>query len=214
MIDEHFVSDGTFGGYGGRGVGLMASGKLSGFAYHVGAFGGSPTDGERVQTTRDIVARLSFEPMKSISVAVGASHKRNDRFATALRATLYDAGLRLSLSDAWIEVEGMYGDNVDAGDGRRMLGGHATGGYAIAVGPTLTLTPAAMVEALDPDDRVDNGAALRLAVALNLDVGEAIRWVVAYEHVFWRARAYDPVEVRPRALETPNRFVLQLNLSL
>jgi hypothetical protein len=127
-----------------------------------------------------------------------------------------------SVAGFGLHLEGIYASNPNAAQDHYLLGGHGTLSYRIKISDKLVLTPAIMAEFLDPDDQVDEKHALRLAGALNLDIGKHTRLILAAEggdgEMVWIQPEFltwdEPliVESAPRTVET--RITLQLNVRL
>jgi hypothetical protein len=130
--------------------------------------------------------------------------------------------LVVSMAGFRLHAEGIYASNPNAAQDHYLMGGHGTISYRIKISDKLALTPACMVEFFDPDDQVDEKHALRLAGALNLDIGKHTRIILAAEggdgEMVWIQPEYltwdDPIAVEsaPRTVET--RITLQLNVKL
>jgi phosphate-selective porin O/P len=230
-----------FGGFGARDVGLMLSGRVGEsvkFRYFLGVFDGfslvdtfykdldDPT--EPNASHRDYVARLQLRIVKGLVFAFHYNHKR----ASVIQASggpkldytynMFGADIRWKFHGFTLQIEGAYGDNPNAMKGHKLVGGHAIASYAIKIGETLVLTPALMGELLDPDDAVDGQMAVRLAGALNLDIGQHIRIILSAEGGFdeyqWEVPEYITEEdlradlEKPR--EVPTRIFLQINVAI
>jgi len=186
MLNRHAISRTSHGGYGGRDVGLMLSGRFEQAArlqYFLGAFSGVGFIDGFEESHKDFTGRLQVRPFKGLRVAVNATHKLFNDHAKETHNTvnLFGADLRYKLHDFTLLLEGAYGDNVDAGPGHLLWGFHGTVAYALALSDTLVLTPAIMAEVFDPDDQVDGERAIRLAGALNLDIFEICRVILFAE---------------------------------
>jgi hypothetical protein len=188
LLNRYAVAHTSHGGYGGRDIGVMLSGRLKKLArltYYLGVFSGSGhIDGDE-ESHKDIVARIQVRPFKGCRLALNASHKlyHNDN-TVLLTANLFGADARMKFGDFALQLEGAYGDNVDAPDdlvNHRLWGAHGIASYALRIGDELVLTPAFMVEVFDPSDQDEGGRALRLAGGLNLDIGNLMRVVLFAE---------------------------------
>jgi hypothetical protein len=120
-----------------------------------------------------------------------------------------------------VQVEGAYGDNVDAGPGHRLWGVHLLAAYhhpfatLDLFGQPLGLTPTVMFEVFDPDDEVANGRAYRVLGGTNLDLGEIARLRLFVEGTSGEPLAVNPEEegaVEP--LTNWTRVMVQLDLYL
>jgi hypothetical protein len=242
LIDRHVIGRSMFGGFGARDAGLMVFGRFGKrknvrVRYYLGVFDGwrlndaffrDPDDPNRDNTShRDYLARLQVEIFDRLFVGVSYNHKRA-RMALAPGAEMdrtfnaISGDIRLGLAGFGLRLEGIHASNPNAASGHKLLGGHVTVSYRLKISESLFLTPAGMVEFLDPDDRVDEKHALRLAGALNLDIGKYTRVILAAEggsgEMAWEEPEFVtwdeplPVESAPRKVET--RIYLQLNVRL
>jgi len=240
LLDDEVIGDGPFGGYGNRDAGLMLSGRIGDkvrLRYFLGVFDGMrlvesffrdpATPDEPNASHRDYVGRLQVRLLKGLVLAVNANHKQARIALTPGQElnrsfNLFGGDIRYRYQDFCIQLEGAWGDNPHAMRGHKLLGGHAIVSYRWKINDTYSLTPAMMTEFLDPDDEVADGWAIRLAGALNLDIGAHTRVVLSaesgLEEYSWAVPDYiSPEEliletVKPR--EVPTRIFLQLNLSL
>jgi hypothetical protein len=239
LLDQEVIGDGPYGGFGGRDIGLMASGSVGKevkFKYFAGVFDGRSLnrafyrdldDPDAPNTShRDYVARLQLRPVKGLILAASYDYKR----AGILLApgeelehwfNLVGFDLRWSLAGFRIQLEGAWGDNPRAVKGRRLLGGHATAAYRIRLSDLLVLTPAFMGEILDPDDELAGGRAVRLAGALTLGIGAYAALVLSAEGGFGELEYEEPEYFTPEQLEpklvtraVPTRVLLHVCLSL
>jgi hypothetical protein len=242
LIDQHVVGRSMFGAYGARDAGLMAYGRFGKrkgvrVRYFVGVFDGwrltdaffrDPDDPNQDNTShRDYVARLQAGLFDKVFLGVSYNHKRarmilapGEEMDRTFNAVSGD--ILLNLSGFGLHLEGIYGSNPNAASGHYLLGGHGTASYRLKLSDALFLTPAFMIEFLDPDDQVEEKHALRLAGALNLDIGKHTRVILAAEggsgEMVWvepEFLTWDeplPVESAPRKAET--RIYLQLNVRL
>lgn len=242
LIDRHVVGRSMFGGFGARDAGVMVFGRVGKrkgvrVRYFAGIFDGwrltdaffrDPDDPNEDNTShRDYVARLQVGLFDKVFLGVSYNHKRA-RMALAPGLEIdrtfnaISGDLLVSLAGLRLHAEGIYASNPNAAQDHYLLGGHGTISYRIKISDTLALTPALMAEFLDPDDQVDGKSALRLAGALNLDVGKYTRVILAAEggdgEMVWIQPEFltwdDPlaVESAPRTVET--RITLQLNVRL
>jgi hypothetical protein len=242
LIDRHTVGRSMFGGFGARDAGVMVFGRVGKrkavrVRYYLGVFDGwrlsdaffrdpdNPNDDNT--SHRDYVARVQVGLFDKVFLGVSYNHKRA-RMALAPGAELdrtfnaVSGDLLVSMAGFGLHVEGIYASNPNAAQDHYLMGGHATVSYRIKISDTLALTPAFMAEYLDPDDQVDENHALRLAGALNLDVGKYTRVILAVDagdgEMVWIQPEYltwdDPlaVESAPRTVDT--RIYLQLNVRL
>ena len=196
LLNDCPVNDTRYGGYGGRDVGLMVYGRFKSLArltYHLGVFSGPRQQDMVESSTKDYVARLQVRPFEGARLAVNWSHKvyhykegPTDADLGLVRGHAYTgnllgADLRVKLAGVTLVLEGAVGDNLDLGPGHLLWGAHGTLYREFELTDGLTLTPAVMVEVYDPDDGDDRDPVLRLAGAVNLDVGELARFVVFAE---------------------------------
>lgn len=224
LLDRYVIGDSQYGGFGGRDTGLMASGTWEGpvkLRYWVGGFNNLLT---ARKYHRDYVGRAQIRLFKGLILAVDACHKRydvevNDQLGVQTEtrsATLLGADLRWTFRGFRLDLEAARGENVGTdpdleanrptinnGVGNTLYGAHATVSYEVQVMSSLRLIPALMAEVFDPDDQQDEDRALRLAAAINADIGEHVRVVLAAERVDKQVR-YD----------APNTVFVQLNLAL
>ena len=217
MLNRHAVADTRHGGHGGRGVGMLLSGRFKELArlrYYLGAFSGLGFEEGIEESHKDFVGRLQVRPFKGMRLAIGASHKLyHDTLGRTRTANLFGADLRYRFLGFTLLVEGAYGDNVDAGPGHCLWGVHGTLAYAIELGEALVLTPAFMVEAFDPDDKTENGRAIRFAGAINLDIEDYCRLILFAEGATGELRAFDEIEAAVRARQVATRVFLQVNMA-
>ena len=205
--------------------------------YYLGMFDGwkltdaffrDPDDPNEDNTShRDYVARLQVGIFDRVFVGVSYNHKRA-RMALAPGAELdrtfnaVSGDISVSLAGFGLQLEGIYASNPNAAAGHKLLGGHGTISYRLKISESIFLTPAFMAEFLDPDDQIDEKHALRLAGALNLDIGKHTRVILAVEggsgEMMWvepEFLTWDdplPVESAPRKVDT--RIYLQLNVRM
>ena len=242
LIDRHTVGSSLFGGFGARDAGVMLYGRFGKrrgvrVRYYAGVFDGwrltdaffrDPDNPNEDNTShRDYLARLQVGLFDKVFIGVSYNHKRA-RMALAPGAEMdrtfnaVSGDVLVSVAGFGLLAEGIYASNPNAAPDHYLLGGHGTISYRIEISDTLALTPAFMAEFLDPDDQVDGKSALRLAGALNLDIGKYTRVILAAEggsgEMAWIQPEFLtweeplPVESAPRTVET--RFYLQLNVRL
>ncbi len=227
LLDRFAISDTFYGGYGGRDIGLMLSGRWDGpikIRYFLGAFNNALDD---EVYHRDYVARLQLRLFKGVTLAFSASHKLYDQAfskpgeldyqLTARTSNLFGADLRWTLGNFRLDIEGAFGDNAsttqqlpDARDltiitnayGAGLYGVHAIASYRWQLCAAVQLTPAFMVEMFDPNRELADNTAIRIAAALNLDFGENLRVVLSAEGLLDQAVEYN----------APSTIFVQLNL--
>jgi hypothetical protein len=178
LLDRFGVRRSRYGGFGARDFGAMVTTRFKGLArlrVDLGAFSGGRVLEGRDEQHDDVVERIQLRPFKGARVAVNACHKRYELAEEARWAHRVGADARWRLGANSLQIEGAYGDNVDAGPGHMLWGVHLMERFEIALPHGLRLEPALMLELFDPDDEVDGGRAYRLAGALNLYYGEALR---------------------------------------
>lgn len=242
LINRHTIGNSLFGGFGGRNAGLMLFGRVGkrkGIRVHywLGVFDGwlltdaffrDPDDPNDDNTShRDYVARVQVGLFDKVFLGVSYNHKRaNMALAPGVELdrtfNAVSADLLVSLAGFRLQAEGIYASNPNAAQDHYLTGGHGTISYRIKISDTLALTPALMAEFLDPDDQVDEKHALRLAGALNLDIGKYTRVILAAEggdgEMVWAQPEFltwdQPQNTMsaPRTVET--RITLQLNVRL
>jgi hypothetical protein len=208
LTDEDFrVRRSCHGGYGGRDVGVMLSGRFKELArlqYYLGVFSGPGIVEGHEESHKDIVGRLQFRPFKGLRLAVNATHKLYhpgpwDVPDLQFTANMFGADLRYKIEKFTLLLEGAFGDNLLAGPGYSLWGAHGTAAYAVSLTDDLVLTPAVAVEVFDTgdlnamDDEHDVRA-VRLAFALNLDIGEICRVILFAEHGWGRFQYWNPVD--------------------
>ena len=205
MLNRHAVARGIHGGYGGRDVGLMISGRfreLARLQYYLGAFSGLGFIDGVEESHKDIVGRVQARPFKGLRVAVNASHKLyHDHDGNIFTANLFGADIRYRIEGFTLLLEGAYGDNVDLGPGQTLWGFHGTLAYRLALDDSLVIIPAVMAEVFEPDG---GDRAVRLAGALNLDIVEFCRVILFAEGA---------VSNLPGDYRVPTRFFVQVNMA-
>lgn len=226
LLNRFAVADTFYGGYGGRDIGLMLSGTWDGpvrLRYYLGAFN-NPLDDDIYH--RDYVARLQVRVIKGLIIAVNASHKLYDKEFDDVTGDLLDiprtrnmfgADIRWTMGDFRLDVEGAFGDNARTNDrlpdrssisiinnayGSTMCGAHAIVSFRLKIGESLVLTPAFMAEVFDPGDVEGTDPVIRLAGAVNADIGDNVRVILSAEGMLEQAAEYD----------TPTNIFVQLNL--
>jgi phosphate-selective porin O/P len=232
LLNEQAVTSTRHGGFGGRDVGAMVSGKFLEIArlrYYLGVFSGPRFIDGIEESNKDFVGRIQVRPFSGLRVAISASHKmyhfkegatltgqpltRSEKYT----ANLFGADARYKIENFTFLAEGAFGDNVNLGPGHLLWGFHATAAYAVSLGDDLVLTPAVMLELFDPSDQDEVDPAIRLAEALNLDIDKICRLIVYAETAWGEVLAFDPdlnngnggfVSKRPAT-----RFIIQVNLS-
>ena len=242
LINRHTVGSSLFGGFGGRDSGVMLFGRAGRrkgvrVRYWAGLFDGwrltdaffrDPDDPNDDNTShRDYVARLQVGLFDKVFLGISYNHKRaNMALAPGVEMdrtfNAISGDVLISVAGFGLHLEGIYASNPNATQDHYLMGGHGTLSYRIKISDKLALTPAFMAEFLDPDDEVDGKNALRLAGALNLDIGKHTRVILAAEggsgEMVWIQPEFltwdDPlaVESAPRTVET--RITLQLNVRL
>lgn len=216
MLNRHAIARTGHGGYGGREVGLMLSGRFKQLArmrYSLGAFSGIGFLDGLEESHKDFVGRLQVRPLKGLRVAVNATHKLyHDLLGNTRTVNLFGADLRYKLGGLVLLLEGACGDNVDAGPEHLLWGFHGTVAYALSLSDTLVLIPAFMAEVFDPDDQIDGGRAIRFAGALNLDISGICRVILFAEGARGDLRAYDLIQGGQRNREVPTRVLVQVNM--
>jgi hypothetical protein len=226
LLDRFAVADSLYGGYGGRDIGLMLSGTWDGpvrVRYYLGAFNNLLDDDVY---HRDYVARLQVRVFKGLILAVNASHKLYDREFDDVgdprniprTRNLFGADIRWTLGDFRLDVEGAFGDNASTGDrlpdgndivkitnayGSILYGVHAVASYRLKICESLVLVPAFMAELFDPGDVEDTEAVVRLAGAVNAEIGKNVRVVLSAEGLLDQAVEYD----------SPTTIFVQLGLN-
>jgi len=221
LLNRFAVADTLFGGYGGRDIGLMISGTWDGpvrLRYYLGAFNNLLDDDS---FHRDYVARLQVRVIKGLILAINASHKYYDGDLDAgvvpLTKNMFGADIRWTLGDFRLDIEGAFGDNANTDDqlpnghaitaitggyGSMMYGAHAIASYRLKISESLVLTPAFMVEVFDPSDNQGTGAVVRLAGAVNADIGDNVRVALSAEGLLDKSIEYD----------SPTNIFLQLGV--
>ena len=216
LLNRFAVANTYYGGFGGRDLGLMFSGTWDGpvrLRYYLGAFN-NPLDEDEYH--RDYVARLQVRVIKGLVIAVSASHKLYDEefsepgyldYRVIPRTgNMFGADIRWTLGDFRLDIEGAIGDNTNSDDQKldrnsfpvvsnayrsTMYGVHATASYRLKIGELLLLTPAFMAEVFDPGDVEGTDAVIRLAGAVNADIGDNVRVVLSAEGLLDKADKYD-----------------------
>ena len=242
LIDRHVVGGSTFGGFGGRDAGVMVFGRMGKrkqvrVRYYLGVFDGwsltdaffrDPDDPNDDNTShRDYVARGQVGLFDKVFLGVSYNHKRA-RMALAPGVELdrtfnaVSGDILVTLAGFGLQLEGIYASNPNAAAGHKLMGGHVIISYRLKISESMFLTPAFMAEFLDPDDEIDEKHALRLAGALNLDIGKYTRVTLAAEggsgEMLWvepEFLTWDeplPVVSAPRKVDT--RIYLQLNVRM
>jgi hypothetical protein len=205
MLNRHAVARGSHGGYGGRDVGLMISGRFKELArlqYYLGAFSGIGFIDGVEESHKDIVGRLQARPFKGLRVAVNASHKLyHSPLGKTLTANLFGADIRYKIAGFTLLLEGAYGDNVDLGPGHTLWGFHGTLAYSLTLEEVVVITPAVMAEVFNPDG---DDQAVRLAGALNLDFVDFCRLIFFAEGA---------ISNLPGDYRLPTRFFVQVNMA-
>jgi hypothetical protein len=220
LLNRNAVARTNHGGYGGRDVGVMLSGRfkeLARFRYYIGVFSGSGFIDGTEESHKDLVGRIQVRPFKGCRVALNASHKLFYDIDGLLRtANLFGADVRFKLGDFTLQLEGAYGDNVDAlpdVGSHKLWGAHVIASYALDLGDKMLLIPAVMVEMFDPDDRQDDGRALRIAGALNLDIEEKLRVVLYAEGASGELVVRELHSGRHIDDAVPTRIMVQVNMA-
>ncbi len=210
------IADTRHGGFGGRDLGLMVSGRFQWqgrLRYYLGAFSGTDIATGQKENRKDYVARLQWRPFKGLEFSVNAAHKLFEQAGLDRTANLFGADLLWRFFDFHLQIEGAYGDNVEARAGHKLLGGHAIVAYRIGLSADWSLRPALMAEYLDPDSEVQWGKLLRFGGALNFDYRESLRVVLFAELATDRGR-YESTLEDDHWVEGDDRFFVQLNLML
>ncbi len=236
VVGQHEVRRACHGGYGGRDVGVMVSGRFNKIArlqYYLGVFSGPGIVEGREESHKDLVGRIQIRPFKGMRLAVNATHKvyhpgPDDPADLQFSATLFGADLRYKIDEFTLLLEGAFGDDLHSGPGYTLWGAHGTAAYAVSLVDELILTPAVMVEVFDAEDldaadtRKDDRV-VRLALALNLDIGEICRVILFAEKGWGTLQYWDPIDAgnpnepfpfadaMPRSVAT--RFFLQVNMA-
>ena len=219
LLDQYVVDDTKYGGFGARDLGLMLHGeglgpKLFGDKlkanWYLGAFNNLPTENNY---HRDLVARGQLRLYKGLVLAANGSFKFYQEANLAKSASMLGGDIKWELGDFLLQLEAATGDNVNSGT--RLWGAHLISTYQLSLQPLATwlpaladwhLTPALMLEAFNPDLQAPNDLDLRLAAALNLDLGEQVRLVLALDKV------WTDVYASNSALPDPITLRLQTNL--
>jgi hypothetical protein len=242
LIDWHAVRGSSFGGFGARDCGVMVFGRFGKrkkvrIRYYLGMFDGwrltdailrDPDDpNESNFAHRDYIARIQAGLFDHVLIGVSYNHK-SGRIAWAPGVEsdrTFDAiggDISLALGGFGLQLEGIYASNPNARSGHNLLGGHGTISFRLKISDSLFLTPAFMAEYLDPDDQLGENHAVRLAGALNLDIGKYTRVILGGEGG-WGDMNWEEVEFKdwdersvpynpPRKVDT--RIYLQLNVRL
>jgi hypothetical protein len=220
LLDRNAVARTNHGGYGGRDVGVMLSGKfkkLARLGYYLGVFSGPGFLDGVEESHQDFVGRVQVRLFKGFRLALNASHKLyHDIDGVPRTANLFGADARFKLGDFTLQLEGAYGDNVDAGpdvENHKLWGAHGIASYALRIGDDLVLIPAVMVEVFDPDDQQEGGRAVRLAGALNLDIGKLVRVALFAEGAagHLKVRHFADGAIDDEAV--PTRIMAQMSMS-
>jgi hypothetical protein len=220
LLDRYAVANSYYGGYGGRDNGVMLSGVWKGpvkLRYYVGAFS-NLLDDERYH--RDYVGRIQVRILKGLVLGVSANHKQYDETdeigdpVASGTLQFFAADLRVALGGFRLQLEGAYGDNAGSDEGTadvvntglataRLYGAHATASYRVELGESVALVPAVMVEVFDPNDQAEKDRVLRLAAAVNAEIGDHLCITLAGEG-----------SDHPVKFDTPTVFYLQLAFML
>jgi hypothetical protein len=223
-LGEVAGEDDQAGGFGGRDLGVMVSGrfrKMAALSYALGAFFPPGYLDARLKAHRDIVGRLAVEPFEGLSLAVDAAVKNFVQGDDSLWTYLVGADAELRLAGLILMLEAAYGDNPvllkDASayrlGGGKTLGVFATVSYEFDLGGDLRLTPAVQLEFLDPSDLVA-GNGYRLAGAVYFRFAPGVRAGLFGETVFGDPRTVtyglDSTTPSASSLLYPTRFGLQL----
>jgi hypothetical protein len=165
-----------------------------------------------------VVGRIQLRPIKGLRLAVNATHKiyfpsPEDPSNLQFTANLFGADLRYKFGRLTLLLEGAFGDDLHAGPGHKLWGAHLTAAFALPLDDQLVITPAVMVDA-------EYDRAFRLALALNLDIGEICRVILFAEGGMGGLQYWYPDDpAAPRSLaevgERPvmMRFFVQVNMS-
>ncbi len=228
LLNKVAVGHTRHGGFGGRAVGAMVSGRVKKWLrlrYWLGMFSGPRFIDEIEESSKDFVARIQVRPFKGLRVAIDASHKlyhfkegatlTDDPLARGVKYTtnLFGADARLKIARFTLLLEGAIGDNVDLGPGNTLWGFHATTAYSFSLREDLALVPALMIELFDPSNREGADMVVRLAGAVNLDIGDICRFTLFADKSWGRLLAYDKDEGGGFISERPaTRVLVQVNI--
>ncbi len=182
-------------GYGGRDLGLMASGGAGWLRYAAGVFNGTRGAGE-VDSGKDAAARLELRPSKRLHVGASGSLRHQNPQVLGLPARTSGAlGLDSRVRLWRLEV---VGEVLWAEDSRftapTQLGGAM--GYAELRLPWRTelveLRPIVTAQALDPALGRRSDRAFSFGGGFNTHVGDALRIMVQLEQVHAEPRSSVP----------------------
>jgi hypothetical protein len=240
LVDWHAVRGSTFGGFGARDSGVMIFGRFGKrkkvrVRYYLGMFDGwrlsdsffrDPDDPSEDNTShRDYVARVQAGFFDRVFVGISYNHKCGRiAWAPGVESNrTFDAvggDISLALGGFGLQLEGIYASNPNARSGHNLLGGHGIISFRLKISDSMFLTPAFMAEYLDPDDQIGENHAVRMAGALNLDIGKHTRVVLSGEggwgEMEWEILEFEDWEKPyipynpPRKIDT--RIYLQLNV--
>jgi hypothetical protein len=242
LVDWHAVGGSTFGGFGSRDCGVMFFGRFGKrknvrVRYYLGMFDGwrlsdsflrDPDNPDESNFAhRDYVARIQASLFDRVLVGVSYNHKQG-RMALAPGVentrtfNAISGDISVALAGLGLALEGIYASNPNATSGHNLMGGHGTISFRLKISDSLFLTPAFMAEYLDPDDQIDENHAVRLAGAINLDIGRYTRVILGAEggwgEMEWETLEFEDWEKPyipynpPRKVDT--RIYLQLNVRL
>ncbi|HOX44258.1 MAG TPA: hypothetical protein PK668_11705 [Myxococcota bacterium] len=222
LLHEYAVGGSAYGGFGGRDLGVMLSGKVAlpaklKLRYYLGVWNSAGELLDDGPPQHDYVARLQLKVWKGLVIGLGACHKvfeLGELDGLQRTTNAFGGDIRFRRGDLWLQLEVSYGDRVDSGPGHRFLGGHLLGSYRVELGGDWALEPAAMLEVVDLDDQVEDDPRVRLSGQLNLHFTRHVRLGLYADGAFSQPRAYDPGQLAAVQLAWPLRVGLELRVGI
>lgn len=212
LLNENVIRNTTYGGFGGRDLGIMFSGEHS-FSevkkegikteYYLGTF--NSEIGEE-NYYRDIVGRLQVRLFKGFIVAVNSNLKYYQNSGSLKNALLLGGDVKWEINDFKIQLEGSYGDNVNKNN-NKLWGSHIITSYDFNIVDDISIEPAIMAEVFDSELKVNDDLDFRLATALNLHLNKKTKIILSLD------KTWEDVNKTNSKTENPIKILLQGNMS-
>jgi hypothetical protein len=211
LFNENVIRNTTYGGFGGRDLGIMFSGEHSfnevkkegvKAEYYLGTFNSEIGEDNYY---RDLVGRLQVRLFKGFIVAVNSNLKYYQNAGSLKNALLLGGDVKWEINDFKVQLEGSYGDNVNKDD--KLWGSHLITSYDFNIVDDISIEPAIMAEVFDSELKVSDDLDFRVATALNLHLNKKTKVILSLD------KTWEDVNKTNSKTENPIKVLLQGNMS-
>ncbi len=222
ILDEYAVGGSAHGGFGGRDLGVMLSGRVAlpaklKLRYYLGVWNAAGELLDDGPPRHDYVGRLQLRVWKGLVVGLNASHKVfqvSELDGQSRTSNAFGGDVRFRRGGLWLQLEVSHGDRVDSGPGHRFLGGHLLASYRLGLTEGWALEPALALEVVDLDDQLDGDPVVRLAGQVNLHFTRHVRLGLYADGATSQPRAWAPARYAPVELPWPLRVGVELRVGI